>query len=245
MLLRLIILSAIMTPIVGCKSFSTQSLYRLSNDSVVVQETNKKLNGIPVKLKIPSHIGVTIYEQQVLLGPRKTGDTTLSTGYSLVSFTPRQLKAETELIYTDKVFLVDFKRPAGGVLDLTGASLDDEQYFSDIQAKVTEQTLADIDTALGTLKDNLRRPRSKDMSATPTSGNTTAEASPGSVSFQKSVIAYQRFDISECDWEVRLNAFVEQHIANCVQPCQTDLNNSCQLPEVLKLRIEDLGTSTN
>ena len=51
----------------GCTSFRTTALRRFENDSVAKEPTNQKLKGLPVKLKIPSHVHVAIYEQQVIL----------------------------------------------------------------------------------------------------------------------------------------------------------------------------------
>jgi hypothetical protein len=132
--------------------------------------------------------------------------------YTLVSFCPAQLIVETELIYTDKVFLVDFKRPAGGILDLKQASMDDEQYFKNVQAEVQERTIQDISTAIATLT-----PGNSNNKAVPKSANTPADA-VSDVNFQKSIVACQRFDISEPDWEFRLSEFVNTSLG------RTDLN---------------------
>lgn len=199
----------------GCTSFRTTALYRFDNDSVTPECTNKKLKGLPVKLKVPSHLAVTIFEQQVLLA-KGTGDTAQ---YALVSFSPPQLMVETELVYTDKVFLVDFKRPAAGILDLTEAKMDDEQYFSNITAEVTERTINDINTSLGTLQPALTQFKKPKV---PTAKATTAnspEADADNVGFKKSVIAYQRFDISEPDWECRLQEFVNCQLNRCGTSC--------------------------
>jgi len=164
-----------------------------------------------VKLKVPSHVGVTIYEQQVLLTKAD------SKKYKLVSFAPAQLMVDTETIYTDKVFLVDFRRPAGGILDLKEAKLDDEQYFAKIQAEVTERTINDINTALQTLQPAVTQFK-QPPKAKATTANTPA-ASTDNVGFQKSVVAYHRFDISEPDWEYRLQDFVNLHLARCEVIC--------------------------
>lgn len=305
----------------GCTSFRTTALYRMDNDSVTAECPNKKLKGLPVKLKVPSHVRVSIYENQVILAKsdagsaqlakaandaaakvealnlqiknareglpaaareaadaksaqdeakmrfdaatawsadrriaeadltvatnlRQKADAALTTaeqafasipdlsvnltdaqgelaiakanlkvGYTLVSFSPPQLYVDSNLEYTDKVFLVDFRRPAGGILNLTEASMDDEQYFSKIQADVTERTLQDIGTALDTLKGPLT-PTKKPATnkATPTSANSTGNENSDTVNFQKSLVASQRFDISEPDWEARMMDFVNLHL---------------------------------
>lgn len=307
----------------GCTSFRTTVLHRFSNDSVKPQMTNQKLKGLPVKLKVPSHVHVTIYEEQVILANSTTDQKELveaaataaievkaiqakidkldsdvdaaqsdidkiqaiiaaaieqinsvsdptdpvsqqtimaleleiknsrkllaaaftaqrealanlatkpkleddkqkaidqaklaaantAVGYTLLSFKPAQFHVESELQYTDKIFLVDFKRPAGGVLNLKGASMDDEQYFADVQAEVTERTLSDIGDALTTVGGAVSK--FKPTAATPVSANTPAADGTNHVNFQKSVIASKRFDISECGWEERMQDFVNEHL---------------------------------
>lgn len=322
----------------GCTSFKTTSLYRFANDTVAPQQTNEKLRGLPVKLKVPSHVGVTIYEQQVLLGisaneeekrkraatdaraeakeavaqvlkleselsnlesnnpnlevavetavalvatlkqQNQSDDAVLvklldaqnraaaakaalnlsnlridtlrfdaipkaqedrdkkqwiadeaseaasTSQYALISFTPAQFMVDTELLYTDKVFLVDFKRPAGGILDLTEAKMDDEQYFANVQADVTERTLADVGTALDTVRGAIR---STPNVATPTSAITPDGEVADGVDFQKSVVAYQRFDISEPGWEMRLNDFVGRYIG-CSNTGYVEIDDSAE-----------------
>ncbi len=321
-MLKHFLIGAVLLSAAGCTSFRTTALYRFSNDSVAPEQTNRKLKGLPVKLKVPSHVHVTVYEQQVILanssdevkakaeaaasaaanvtaqdslikglssaivaadqtitnleeaqeklrglianapGDEETAlkkvfgdnvkalakakiarlnalrdlatepdeqeklrklrakeivaerDATIK--YSLLSFNPPQCVVDTRLLYTDKIFLVDFKRPAGGVLDLKEAQMDDEQYFSKVQAEVQERTLQDISTALNTVKDPLANLIKKDKGnvAIPTSAGTPAGDSNDTVNFQKSVVATQRFDISESGWEQRLQDFVNEHIGD-------------------------------
>jgi hypothetical protein len=321
---NLVILAAVIAVATGCRSFKTTALYRFPNDSVAPEKSNARLLGLPVKLKVPSHVMVTIYEEQVILAnspeekekleekakearlkvvkqkqkieklstdvttakgtldsldsliklaeaelnqlqnnnPRVDGINktisdasmkrltaiqaletakltkanaeavaiqTLATlqadaevkaenaavGYTLISFTPAQFHVESELQYTDKVFLVDFKRPAGGILNLTGASMDEEQYFADVQAEVTERTLQDVSAALNTLSGNTAQTSNKDSDkaeAKPVSAKTPEAESNQEVSFQKSVIATKRFDISDCNWEREMQEFVSLHL---------------------------------
>lgn len=228
MLIRCLTYGLVLMAVTGCNSIRTSVLHRLDNDSVVVQETNKNLRGLPVKLKVPSHIGVTIYEEQVLIAStKKDNSDTTATGYSLISFNPPQIKVDTELCYTDKVFLVDFKRPGGGVLDVTGAEFDNQQYFKDVQASVEEQTLADIGTALQTVQGLQINPvpNQNGETADPTDASTEEDDSANGVDFQKSVIAYKRFDISEPGWEDRMNCFIQQYLGSgdyiAGQPCHS------------------------
>jgi hypothetical protein len=327
---NLIVLAAVIAVATGCRSFKTTALYRFPNDSIAPEKSNARLLGLPVKLKVPSHVLVTIYEEQVILAispatkdnleekakaardrvvaqknkieklttnitvaeakekslnslitiakdelsklPADSTDPAIkaqrsgieqiitdaetarvnaknsletaklakatteanevqklaelqaaaevaaekaAVGYTLISFTPAQFHVESELQYTDKVFLVDFKRPAGGILDLTGASMDEEQYFSDVQAAVTERTLQDVSTAINTLTGNTTQKATPDpqkADAKPVSAKTPEAESNQEVSFQKSVIATKRFDISDCNWEREMQEFVSLHL---------------------------------
>ena len=188
---------------VGCTSFNTMTLGRLDNDSLFVECFGHKQKGIPVKLKVPTHVVVSIYEQQVLL----RGDD----GVRLQSFSPPQYEVESELSYTDKVFLVDFVRPAGGSLTIgspgsNGITFDDDQYFKTIKAEVQEETMKQIGTALDTVKGAL----------TSAGGIVEGEDTDHpNLKFEKSIIACQRFDLARPHWEEEVNAFVEEYIGEC------------------------------
>lgn len=203
--MRLLLVILLLVPLqhVGCTSFKTMSLGRLDNDSLYPECFGKKKKGIPVKLKVPTHVVVSIYEQQVLVQG--------SDGVRLQSFSPPQYEVDSVLAYTDKVFLVDFVRPAGGSLTIgenraDGITFDDDQYFKSIKAKVEEQTMAQIGTALGTVSGAL----------TSSSGVVKGEDQDHpNLKFEKSIIACQRFDLARPHWEHEVNGFVQQYIAGC------------------------------
>ncbi|QDV19323.1 hypothetical protein Pan153_39880 [Gimesia panareensis] len=191
----------------GCTSFKTMTLGRLDSDSLFVECFGHKQKGVPVKLKVPTHVVVSIYEQQVLI---RGND-----GVKLQSFSPPQFEVESKLAYTDKVFLVDFVRPAGGSLTLgenrtEGISFDDDQYFKTIQAKVTEQTMHQVGAALDTVKGALTGSDTQEKGGVvKTVGDTS------NLKFEKSIIACQRFDLARPHWEEEVNAFVEDYIGEC------------------------------
>ncbi len=191
----------------GCTSFRTTSLGRLDSDSLFVECFGRKKKGIPVKLKVPTHVVVSVYEQQVLI---RGND-----GVKLQSFSPPQYEVESKLAYTDKVFLVDFVRPAGGTLTLgssskEGITFDDDQYFKTIQATVEENTMQQIGQALNTIKGTFTS-----AGKTVSSGVVTPENNTLNLKFEKSIIACQRFDMARPDWEHEVNDFVQQYIAEC------------------------------
>lgn len=209
----------------GCTSFKTMTLGRLDSDSLFVECFGHKQKGVPVKLKVPTHVVVSIYEQQVLI---RGND-----GVKLQSFSPPQYEVESTLAYTDKVFLVDFVRPAGGSLTLgenrdDGISFDDDQYFKTIQAKVEEQTMQQVGAALDTVKGALS------SNGNPAKGGfVNGEGDTSNLKFEKSIIACQRFDLARPHWEDEVNAFVEDYIGECYTcpvPSKPSLTPEYQLP---------------
>ena len=202
----------------SCTSFHTTALSRLDSDSLFVDCMGRKQKGkgIPVKMKVPSHVTVTVYEQQILIRGKE--------GVKLQSFSPPQYEVKTGLAYTDKVFLVDFVRPAGGSLNLInsdpkkdGLAFDDEQYFKAIQADVTDQTMKQIAGAL----DEIAKIPGSLAKKPAASGNVVSAniVSPSSglpnVHFENSIVAYQRFDLARPHWEEEMNCFVEQYLGHC------------------------------
>jgi hypothetical protein len=177
---------------------------------------------VPVTLRVPTHVEVKITESQLLLSEFKC--TTDASGKKLqnpkkaqlVALEPSCRKVTTELIYTKKVFLVDFKRPAAGTLDLAGTGeqsglqFDQEQFFSSVNAKVEERTIRDITEVVSTFP---KTPSAKGA-AKEASARYAAPASipTDGVLIQDSIVAIERFDINEPGWEERMNQFVESYL---------------------------------
>jgi hypothetical protein len=198
----------------GCASFHTTIVDRLDNDSLIADPCQGRcLRGVPVTLRVPTHVEVRITETQMLVS-KKHDD-----GKATAEFVPDICggrKVATQMIYTKKVFLVDFKRPAAGTLDLAGTDeqsglqFDQEQFFSSVNAKVEERTIRDITEVVSTFPK------------TPSTNGAAKEASaryaaPASIPtngllIQDSIVAIERFDINEPGWEDRMNQFVEYHL---------------------------------
>lgn len=210
--MRLILVISLLFPFVAfsCTSFHTMTLGRLDNDSLFVDCLGRKGKGkgIPVKMKVPSHVTVTVYEQQILI---RGND-----GVKLQSFNPAQYEVKTDLAYTDKIFLVDFARPAGGTLELTnsgnhhGIEFDDEQYFKKIQAKVKEQTMEQV---IGALEKFI--PEDDTAGAQTSAQIINPDGNLGNVHFENSIVAYQRFDLARPNWEEEMNCFVQKYLNEC------------------------------
>ncbi len=196
----------------GCTSFRTTVMQRCPNGMF---HTNvvEKTKGIPVKLKVPTHVEVVVTEDFFIEKNHGFHEIPIKNGDAQI----RSMNVSTKVIYTDKVFTVDFKRPAGGSLTLgtestPGVSFDDEQYFSKIRAAYTEQTLADINTAIGTLKPSLSSAKKQ----------STNDAKTANLGIQDREVARARFDISDPCWEAQLHEFVDLHVTCCYQGCRYD-----------------------
>ena len=250
----------------GCTSFRSTIVNRLSNDSLRPQSETRTARGVPVKLKVPTHMEVRIVETYFLgsLPGQKVQTTSIadqqykakavydvSNGANLTvseldkaavdiklntetkttpaiptMFQPgkergnRVLNVQTNLIYTDKVFTVDFPRSLAGTLSLTsddgdGITFDQEQYFASIRGSYSEETLSTINSILeGQITQGV---------GTSAAGRTV-EMDGAKFKPLTRVVAFDRFDISECGWEARMQAFVEQHLGACNPPCEA---NAC------------------
>lgn len=268
----------------GCTSFRSTIANRLSNDTIRPQCETRTTRGVPVKLKVPTHVDVRIVETY-FMGPgpsvrtqapaKLTGadDIKIPVDYSVnsdhtVTLTPktdqatpnpaefdieieaavessptvmhrpgshqgfRILNVETEPIYTDKVFTVDFPRPIAGTLSLTtggdakseGITFDESQYFNSIRGSYKEETLQTINEILS--------PSTASGTST-SSGNTVVTLDKTDHYTElKRVVAFERFDISECGWEQRMQAFVDLHITHCNPPCTGCGEPVCQNGDV-------------
>ncbi|MFM2097229.1 MAG: hypothetical protein RIS70_4353 [Planctomycetota bacterium] len=185
----------------GCTSYRSTIMQRNDDDTFSKNATASHTRGLPVKLKVPTHLEVTVTETFVV---ERVNDGNRSIYREIpILLDGNEIHAQnvqTRVIYTDKVFTVDFNRPAAGMLDLSNISFDDEQYFAKIRAEYTEQTLADISTAISTVRPLLARPSA-----------AAAKADPN-LAINQRVVAQTRFDIATPQWEELLQAFIAQHV---------------------------------
>lgn len=206
-------------PMLGCTSFKSTIVHRRSDDSIRPQLKPRVSRGVPVKLKVPSHMEVTITEKfQVIPGYQKGS---VAVPPQIVSLTGpgsrRLIDVQTNLEYTEKVFTVDFPRPISGSLVLgdtaDGITFDGEQYFSKIRGSIDDDTLEDLNTVIGTEFPKLRTTLNTGVKSAQNLPDPVGDFS--SLDIQERVIAYERFDINECGWEERMQTFIDTHVNNC------------------------------
>lgn len=201
--------------LVGCNSISSTMINRLETDDFVGNSNGnpkahcatRPYKGVPITLRVPTHVDVSV-EEKVRFCLK---------GNTLTPLQPtrRHLSVATDLIYTDKVFTVDVKRPAAGTADYTmefgakGDDLDNRQYFKNVKSKIVDETIKDVTAAINTV-----------FSAVPSSAggdNKTIESvDDGLVFFDQSrTVAWKRFDVDAIDFEMQVAEFVAQHLNDC------------------------------
>lgn len=217
MLRKIIIAASLAIPLTGCTSFRSTIMSRMPNDQFR-KNSDQCTRGIPVTLKIPTHVDVKVVEEYFIV----QGNTETK-----IPELPKPIRTvHMDTIYTPKVMTVDLVRPAAGTLDILGAqdtdgiTLDPEQYFNSIQAAIDDQTIEDITASIPNI--------SKILGRTPTEAAQVAAGGEDTQTSQlqsyKAVIAWRRFDINEPNWEFEAQAFAEQHINCQISPCAANAN---------------------
>jgi len=209
--------------LMGCTSVKSTALNRTESDVFIGNSNGKPrahcaarpFNGVPITLRVPTHLDVVIKEKIYLKVGEERGS------LSRLQADKRSLFVETEVIETDKVFMVDPKRPAAGQLDYTmkfGADesgtdggKDNSQYFSSIESRIQDDTIKDITGALKAVTDSL--------AAKTNVGDRDSRRPTLILVPDVRTVAWRRFDIDACDFEQQVADFVAIHMNSC---------NSCQ-----------------
>ncbi|TWT55971.1 hypothetical protein [Allorhodopirellula solitaria] len=212
-----VILLGMMT---GCTSVTSTLLNRIETDELIGNSNGvpkkhcetRPYKGVPITMRVPTHVDIAIYEKIYF----SLEDATLRPLFS----ENRHLGLVTDLIYTDKVFTVDVKRPAAGTSDYKmefgekNDLNDNRQYFKTLENKIVDETIKDVTGAINTI-----------FEAIPTATRTgTDNGPPPAVLYftEDRMVAWKRFDIDTIDFEDQVACFVAQHMNNCHR-CATDV----------------------
>ena len=185
----------------GCASFGTNFLHRTEDNSAWQNE--KHLRGVPVTLKVPTHVRIDVIEKSYLLRnaksvQRKNPAFPLRT----VQYTP---------IETEKIFLVDLKRPGAGTIGATLKFDAQEQYFNSIKTDVTDETLSAISALVAQVAPG-------GLIGSPTNETGTPTAFQQRIKELNSVVASNVFEFDAPDFEQQVTAFLSEHL-NCCHDC--------------------------
>jgi hypothetical protein len=198
---------------VGCRSTSSTFMSRFDNDRVAgnsngergLHENAKPFKGIPVTMKVPTHLDVKISET-VYLDPATL---------KMIPTERRNLVATTEIIKSDKIFAVDPKKAAAGNTKYSFKLKDG--YYTQVKQHVEDKTINDVNTALGQLLPLLA------TKSAPTGKGTNRffeGDSLGSPVPKERVVALKRFDLNSVNVEDQVKQFVDHHMNDCNSCCE-------------------------
>ena len=191
---------------IGCSSMQSTLLTR--NESNTNWCTIKHLKGVPITLKVPTHLRVYIYQKHFLEQINVGG----VTKWQLVEM-PAIHDFSSETLYTDQIFTTDFKRPAAGAFNLD-LDMTEDQYVERVQQDITDETLEQIGALIEKLP-GLFVPA-------PVPGAKQASDTDAGVTLKeiKSVVAAGLFEVDAPDFEIQVESFVRCHLngrnANCI-----------------------------
>ena len=189
----------------GCSSIRSTLIHR--NETNTGWEKERLLCGVPVTVKMPTHLKVTILEHHYL------ADTTPP---NFVELDVPLRSVVTDLIHTDKIFTVDPKRPAAGTLNATMTF--EGQYPKTIDYKVVDKTIQDITTLIQTVAKKGLLPAPQGIR---TEGDVRLKGGSqfDNLTRVDSVAATAVFDLEAPDLELQVARFLTQHLNGC-HTCQ-------------------------
>ncbi len=214
-MVRLIWIATLSMVFSGCSSIRTQ-MWTRAEDEHLHPDHCHGLKGMPVMLKVPSHLEVTITET-LYAAHRNTKDGFLE----VVDLGRPDLNVSANLKYTEKMFLVDPVRVGageGGYGFGFGSVKDGAQfknaneeaqsaghgYLSSMNYKADDQTIRTSATLLARVLSLERNPARA----------TTASLTDGKFGLFPitRTVAFRRFDLGACDVDQEVQAFLDEHL---------------------------------
>ncbi len=183
--------------LVGCRSLNSTFLMR--NEENSGWSTVKHLPGVPITLKVPTHLRLAVIERHFL---KVDGN-----GVQYVPVPVVIRDVNTEFLKTEKIFTVDLKRPAAGTAKsaIEFDSENDEQYFKKITQEIEDKTIDAVSNLVGKLAP-------KGVFANASSGGGVAVTSTETLKVVDSIVAVQVFEIDAPDFEQSIREFLDCHI---------------------------------
>lgn len=215
-LIQSAILIAVSTIVLGCNTISSTLLQR-SEDNCSWQR-GPYSQGVPITLKVPTHIRVEVYEKQFIHNDGKE--------YKPVDLDIKIRRVDSEIIKTEQIFTVDPKRPAAG--SLTADVTLQDQYLKTIAYNSNDRTIKDINEVLDTLTDAggiLAPPNPAKTNENKKKENQKEAEEKREEEFRDvieidSLVAAKVFDLSDPNLEPSIKSFLDCHLNNC-HSCET------------------------
>lgn len=215
MRVRALLIPMLLGALQGCASIKT-TFYTRHEDDTLCKERDCPLNGVPVMVKVPTHLEVKVNE--TLHFYKHQGKARLDL-INQNSYAIREV--EPSLRFTEKMFVVDPKRPLSGTatygFTFAGAADADSEknghgYLKGVKYKVDDETITNVIDLIANITPLLASPVANGVN------ESDKPASITNVYTTKRTIAYAIFDLAAPDLEHQVNAFLEMHVNGC-SPC--------------------------
>ena len=218
----------------GCSSIRT-SMWTRAEDDNLHPDICSNLKGIPVMLRVPSHLEVTITETVYAQYNVNAGNDTAQ--LDVIKLDRPDLDVAANLKYTEKMFLVDPVRVGAGSGNYgfgfgpgdkgVGINGDDgtpagHGYIHSANYKANDQTIIHSANLLSTVLSFRPNASSKTGLLDP----ATLEKSTTPIVKINRTVAYKRFDLGSPTVDEEVYGFMEQHLNGC-HSCDMDFNTKC------------------
>jgi hypothetical protein len=182
----------------GCKS-STSTMFTRDEFNSGWSKF-KKVDGVPITIKIPTHLKVYVYEKHFL----QLDNVGAVQQVNLVELPVVIRDFAHEFVYTEKVVMVDFKRPAAGAFNLE-VDFTEDQYIKKVQHDITDETIARVSEFVGTIAPG-------GVFKASTGDSEAPDELAKKIKEIKSVAAVGMFEVDAPDFELKVQEFLDCHI---------------------------------
>jgi hypothetical protein len=181
--------ACILLGVIGCTSMTSTMLTRDESNRFWTRKSG--LKGVPITLKVPTHIQLTVFERYFFVNDDDGRARRIQLPYVVRDFSQ-------EFIYSEKIFTVDFKHPASGTYNLH-LGLTEDQYVQKLQYDVTDTTIQDVTKLVQRL-------------APGGFGAQTVSDEQENYYEMQSVVAVGMFEIDAPDFEEQMSTFLNCHL---------------------------------
>lgn len=204
----------------GCVAMKSQMWSRAEDDHLY-PDTDKPIRGIPIMLKVPSHIEIIV--KQKLYATHSAGDKTKEGTINIIPLARPDLEVSAVLKYTEKMFVVDpvrvasgsgsygfgFSPPAaGGVKNANDQLEHGHGYLNTLDYKAVDTTI----TTSATLLQSILSLNSPEAAT-----KKSFDAGFDVITIER-MVAYHRFDLGSPCVDEEINQFLQEHM-NCCHQC--------------------------
>ena len=220
--MKRLIACALLILLVGCSSIRTNMWTRAEDDSLH-PDPCVNLKGIPVMLKVPSHLEVKMTETMYVQYHADTGE------FQVIPLARPDITVDANLKYTEKMFLVDPVRvgagtgsygfgfgPANeksGTIKGEDGTPDGHGYIHNANFKANDQTIIQGANLLSTVLS--LRPKATASSKAGLLNPDTLQDSDQAIVKMTRTVAYHRFDLGTPNVDDEVFAFMEKHLNGC------------------------------